>query len=116
MKFDVFNTREKKWEEEGYPRWFHMSQSGELGFTIEYDCYPADEFFIPVYYIEEEGVKYRQGDVYEWYGDKMAIGYDFESGFYVFEPKQDYRYAHELHYVEGRKLLGNKYENPELLK
>jgi hypothetical protein len=122
MKFDVFNTETKEWVTEPL-NWF-IYHSGELDYiescdkSIEHDC-------IPIYYIELDGVKYRDGDVYpcdlskdhvyivrfhEIEGFTVEFWSKYKADKYsLLARNNSFTYMHEFTYSH------NEYENPELL-
>jgi hypothetical protein len=118
MKFDVFNTKTKKWvtlDEE----WL-INIYGELIYLVnnEYAFFSGDDDCIIVYYMDDDGEKLRDGDIYGHtkYNYKYAIGYDYEIGFCIYTPGEEFSDSQNFGYLWGCELIGNKYENPELLE
>jgi len=117
MKFDVWDDK-RQWfdnEHDSSATWL-IDQRGALCLYSKEEFYPEHKTdrFSPVYYIELEGVKYRAGDVYkDSRGFKVSISYDDYLGFEV-------EWGHgmlamDIEELKEWNILGNKYENPELL-
>ena len=124
MIFKVWNKNKKEWADD---KNFYIDSDGDLHQldTSEDRIFPADDWFIPVFSIGKiNGIDYYEGDIFETLtgnnviiihdsnGSGDSIGVKME---YLFGTAKGLTIAVYRNFLLKNRMLGNKFENPELL-
>lgn len=120
LKFRVWDKDNKK-----MLGWKELDLTKELGEDEITIFEPTGQFAQPMYFYEpmqSTGLKDKDGvEIYE--GDIIKNSYDeiytvkwFDAAFYLEEKYNGGFDYHELHLEDNKKVIGNIYENPELLE
>lgn len=119
-KFRVWDKNNKKMLD-----WKELDLTKELGEDEITIFEPTGQFAQPMYFYEamqSTGLKdINDNEIYE--GDIIKNSYDeiytvkwFDAAFYLEEKYNGGFDYHELHLEDNKKVIGNIYENPELLE
>jgi len=117
MKFRVWNKKEKDWCDGHYL----LSQDGEMFFATSYECVTVSDYemrdlvLMGCTEIEDvHGKDVYEGDIVGIYSGNMwmegVIRYDKELGAYKIQP------YHQSLDEFNMEVIGNIYENPELVE
>lgn len=116
IKFRGIGSNDKQWvygfyaQAKGQRATFHYICSGPADIGVRVDPLTVGQF---TGMVSEDGKEIYEGDILEAESDKRVGAVVFRSGCFWFKSGPNYG---ELHYTPYMSILGNTYENPELLE
>ena len=128
IKFKVWNDKDKFFAADGYNYFINKHGKLFIGSEVangEYEIEPCKDFMKPVFLAGKEdrnGIEWKEGDIFNIStGNNMILihdeteypGWKFE---YLSGPAKGMKVSAHVNALSKEEIIGNKFENPELIE